>query len=306
MQLDEIDFILIRLMSLRKEYTATELAKIIFSPKDLYDLRNKDSLIRNRAMKLLKYGIITRVQKNGISYWDISSRIFRKVKIIVNGRSHFFMGIVIQSGNDFIIHGINESEIYNPKIKSLSEETKRKMRLHHADVLGKRNPMYGRINRPMLGKHFSEETKNKISLANRGRNFNHNEETKRKISEKARERWQNPEFVRKMIKAIRMKPTKPEKITNEILQKYLPNTYAYNGDFSQGITIGGLIPDFVNVNGEKKAIEVFGDYWHRNDNPQERIEHFAKYGWKLIVIWEYELKILSEQEIINKVTNETL
>ena len=45
--------------------------------------------------------------------------------------------------------------------KHLSEETKRKMRLNHADVSGKNNPMYG--------KHHSKETKKKISKANKGK-----------------------------------------------------------------------------------------------------------------------------------------
>jgi G:T-mismatch repair DNA endonuclease (very short patch repair protein) len=36
-------------------------------------------------------------------------------------------------------------------------------------------------------------------------------------------------------------------------------------------------PDFI-CDEEKKVIEVYGDYWHRNDNPQDRINKFKKMG----------------------------
>lgn len=31
------------------------------------------------------------------------------------------------------------------------------------------------------------------------------------------------------------------------------------------VGIGGLCPDFVNCNGKKVIIELFGDYWHDLD-----------------------------------------
>ncbi len=66
----------------------------------------------------------------------------------------------------------------------------------------------------------------------------------------------------------------------------MPYKYVGNGE----VIIGFKNPDFINVNGEKKVIELYGDYWHRNDNPQDRIDHFKKYGFDCLVIWERELK----------------
>ena len=37
-------------------------------------------------------------------------------------------------------------------------------------------------------------------------------------------------------------------------------------------------------------MEFFGDYWHRGEDPQERINLFSRYGYKCLVIWEHELK----------------
>ena len=35
--------------------------------------------------------------------------------------------------------------------------------------------------------------------------------------------------------------------------------------------------------------EVFGDYWHRGQNPQDRIDTFKPFGFETLVIWEREL-----------------
>ena len=69
--------------------------------------------------------------------------------------------------------------------------------------------------------------------------------------------------------------------------------WAYTGDGQ--VILAGLNPDFVNVNGQKKIIEVFGDYWHgkRATKPTQREDVrcaiFAKYGFRTLVIWEHEL-----------------
>jgi len=46
----------------------------------------------------------------------------------------------------------------------------------------------------------------------------------------------------------------------------------------------------MNVNGEKQLIELYGDYWHRDDDPQERINIFRGFGFSTLVIWERELR----------------
>ncbi len=62
--------------------------------------------------------------------------------------------------------------------------------------------------------------------------------------------------------------------------------------------IEGKSPDFVNINGQKKLIELFGDYWHSKkitgkDETMEvndRVNLFKQYGWDTLIIWEKELK----------------
>ena len=95
------------------------------------------------------------------------------------------------------------------------------------------------------------------------------------------------------------KPTQLEKDITNIVQNLLPKEYKYNGNFELGITIGGKIPDFVNINGKKKAIDAFGDYWHEGEDPQIRIDLFKEYGWDLLVIWQHELK--DKDAVIQKI-----
>ena len=117
-------------------------------------------------------------------------------------------------------------------------------------------------NQDWLGKHHTDETKEKSRKA--------------RIAYLASGGWQNIE------------PTKLELIVNEILQELLPNEYKFVGN---GFTwIAGKCPDFLNVNGQKKLIEVFGDYVHKGQTGEERVSHFRQYGFSTLIIWENELK----------------
>lgn len=66
------------------------------------------------------------------------------------------------------------------------------------------------------------------------------------------------------------------------------------------------IPDYVNSK-ERKIIEVFGTYWHRDrilpegqkhKTPQEVINWYKKYGWDCVVVWENEVPEVIEQLIL--------
>jgi len=131
-------------------------------------------------------------------------------------------------------------------------------------------------------------------------------EKRRERAAKAnRESWQDPEKRAKrmsnMLKASFKRPTQPEQRLIDLIAKYnLP--YRYTGDGS--FIVAGLNPDFVEVNGRKLAVDVFGDYWHniKQDEParteQGRKAIFADYGWELVVLWEHEINNLPEEELV--------
>lgn len=107
----------------------------------------------------------------------------------------------------------------------------------------------------------------------------HTKEARRKIKE-VRKNQKIPRFY-----------TKPELKFVDICKKYsLPYIYTGNGSF----WIENINPDFVDCNGQKVCIEIFGDYWHnlpkQIKKDKEKLEILKKFGWKRIVIWEHELK----------------
>jgi hypothetical protein len=85
-----------------------------------------------------------------------------------------------------------------------------------------------------------------------------------------------------------MQPNKPESGLFGIVDNLYPANYKYTG--GGDVVIAGKIPDFININGQKKIIELFGDYWHKDQNPQDRINIFKPYGYDTLVVWEHELK----------------
>ena len=95
-------------------------------------------------------------------------------------------------------------------------------------------------------------------------------------------------------KILWRRPTMPEKILDMYLQDNFPGTWRYVGDGS--FTVGGYNPDFINAEGKKQIIEMFGDYWHRDQDPQDRINLFKNYGYDCIIIWEKEVKALIESK----------
>ncbi len=116
--------------------------------------------------------------------------------------------------------------------------------------------------------------------------------------------WQNPDFRDKVISnslsATGQHPNKTEVYFNTILDEVCPNKYKYVGDGSY--LIGHKNPDFISVDSDKLIVEFFGDFWHGEnrvgksniEHENERINHFAKYGYRTLVVWERELQDIAE------------
>ncbi len=106
--------------------------------------------------------------------------------------------------------------------------------------------------------------------------------------------WNDPALRDRMSKAIirgnRFKQTEPEQIIERLLDDLFSGEYVFVGDGRY--SIGGKCPDFLNITGKKKIIEVFGEWHHHEDNPQERIDFFKEYGWDCLIIWQHELQDL--------------
>jgi len=187
--------------------------------------------------------------------------------------------------------------------KSQKPSTKRKNSLAHIGISfseeHKKNlslAFKGKSATPgFLGHRHTEESREKISkgvslalLGNQnslGRFVS--DETRKKLSKAIKQTWKNPEIARRYIRGMQVKPTKPERRLGEIIEDWnLP--FSFNGN-TGNTTIKGLCPDFVSNNGLKCIIEVYGDYWHRDDY-KNRKSIYAKEGYRTLILWEHEIR----------------
>ncbi len=190
-------------------------------------------------------------------------------------------------------------EIRDAKEAMKMPKTAEKIRLailhrKKVDFVGKNNPFYGKSHTP--------DVKAKLRL-NTIRQWSNAE--KRDNMRKGRERWrksltqeEKDDYARRRLCGLRWRINKSESYLYSLLHFIYPNDWKFvgNGQF----IIGGKCPDFINVNGKKQIIELFGDYWHRNDNGNKRKGLFAEYGYSTLIIWESELR--KPQRLIKKIT----
>lgn len=117
--------------------------------------------------------------------------------------------------------------------------------------------------------------------------------------------WKDLKYQQKVIsgvlKALNHKTNLSEKLLLKILNKTLPKEYKFvgNGKF----TLERFCPDFINTNGQKKIIELYGDYWHNKkeviSRDKRRLKVYKKYGYKTLIVWDKELK--NKEKLIEKI-----
>ena len=159
---------------------------------------------------------------------------------------------------------------------------------------GKRNPKVSELNRqkigaanPFFGKHHKPESVAKILASRQARGFN----------ERLAVRNSDPDFQRRRLRACLKKPNKQELALGALLEGHFPTEWKYVGNGE--VILGTKCPDFMNINGRKLLIELFGDYWHRHHDPKARQDYFEQYGFHTLVLWEKELK--DPQAVVAKV-----
>ncbi len=143
------------------------------------------------------------------------------------------------------------------------------------------------------GKIVSEETKQKMKHSKNDEKWYEN------ICKANKANWQKPSYVRAQMKARKCKPNKEEIYVYSFLQTNFPNEWKFVGDGE--FILAGKCPDFININGKKKLIEFFGDYWHKYSEEPERIAFFKQYGFDTLVIWAHDLR--NEEKLFSRVSN---
>lgn len=144
-------------------------------------------------------------------------------------------------------------------------------------------------------------------LAERMRLLNKDPEVQLKRLKALRGAHSTPEYRQKMGLLLKNRLRKgPNNIETQLIE--LINThnlpFKYTGDGS--LIINGYCPDFVNTDGKKQLIEVFGDYFHTREGipwhytELGRIMAYNSLGFKCLVIWEHELEN-NEELVMEKI-----
>jgi hypothetical protein len=119
-------------------------------------------------------------------------------------------------------------------------------------------------------------------------------EFRKRMSKQMINRWKNPIFREKILTINSWTPNKPERIINMLTPEEV--VYVGNRAWWRKLKIkknGEYIeqsknPDF-KIKGQNKVIELYGDYWHKNDNPDDLINAYKEVGFDCLVIWESEI-----------------
>ncbi|MFH0972349.1 MAG: NUMOD3 domain-containing DNA-binding protein [Candidatus Micrarchaeota archaeon] len=111
------------------------------------------------------------------------------------------------------------------------------------------------------------------------------QEMRDSVSKRMKSLWEDPEHAKKCLSFN--SPNKQEIKLMGILDVMYPGEWKFVGDGQ--ITIAGKFPDFINVNGQKKIIELYGEFFHKGDNPEDRAKVFEPYGYETLIIWGKEL-----------------
>ena len=98
----------------------------------------------------------------------------------------------------------------------------------------------------------------------------------------------SPEHLKALWSATYQEINKVESSAYRTLIQY---GFKYVGDRKFWLTFKDgthKCPDFINLKA-KTAVEVYGDYWHKNDNPDDIIKKYNEIGWDCYVFWEHEI-----------------
>ena len=78
---------------------------------------------------------------------------------------------------------------------------------------------------------------------------------------------------------------RPNKRELQMAERLVPFGFRYVGDGQ--LIIAGKCPDFWDDG--VRLVELYGDYWHVGQDPQERINLFKAHDYDCLVIWASEL-----------------
>lgn len=119
------------------------------------------------------------------------------------------------------------------------------------------------------------------------------EETRLKSSLAMTEKWKDTEHRAKVARSRARNPQRyrVSKAELALVPEMEKKGFEHTGDGKFFITgRDGVVhvPDFVNRK-ERKVFELWGDYWHRGEDPEALVVWYAEVGWEAEVRWLSEV-----------------
>ena len=217
-------------------------------------------------------------------------------------------------------HGLSSKEYYDKYLKKENEgfclncknETKfRRISCGYSKFCSPKCQNSNNFN-PMKNHEYLEKTIQKMSKSHLGiKSYNFgkhlSEKQRLKISFSLKEYYKNNVNINRIMHRI-PSPTKLEIKISELIS-FLKLTSIKMNTECQVATIKNRIPDFIDTE-HKLIIEAYGDFWHANpkkykssdivyddktakeiwEHDSLRIKELETVGYKILIIWEYELK----------------
>jgi len=183
------------------------------------------------------------------------------------------------------------------KGRKVSEETKAKQKARKLErrLKGIKNKSY---NKSPNYKHNDTVFKKGMTPWSKGKHLT--EEHKAKVKATLKRKGIKPSNeARAKALHTNSKPTLPEIELGKLLQEACPEQYKYTGNGT--FMVGNRFPDFVNINGKKKLVEMYGSYWHKNENIKIKIDEYKSYGFDCLIIWEHELRQQSKESLLGRI-----
>ena len=118
-----------------------------------------------------------------------------------------------------------------------------------------------------------------------------------RLSQEEKDRW-----VLNAAKGQNRPPSFSEYSLGIYLEGNFPGRWVYSGNGKENIVIGNKIPDFYNRESKSEVIEILGGlgYFHSSRSEEYKVEHYLKFGYKCIVIWEWDCYSIRDLDSIFK------
>jgi hypothetical protein len=112
-----------------------------------------------------------------------------------------------------------------------------------------------------------------------------------KLSSVHKKLWSDSDFKDHQVSLMKsgsggLHPNYKESLLQSLLDVVEPKAWKFNtGD----LVVSGLVPDYYRLDGIKSCVELFGDYWHKDEPEWFREGLYSKAGYKCLIVWEREL-----------------